>query len=110
MKKFAVVIEKGPNNYSAYVPDLPGCVSTGATLTEIEKNIREAIEFHIEGMIEDGDPIPEPSSQAFEVRSRSLDQQSPCCDMRRVRRPGARPFRICPAALPWAPAVAKWSY
>ncbi len=67
MKKFAVVIEKGPNNYSAYVPDLPGCVSAGKTLAEIEKNIREAIEFHIEGMIEDGDPVPEPSSQTIEV-------------------------------------------
>jgi predicted RNase H-like HicB family nuclease len=67
MKKFAVVIEAGPNNYSAYVPDLPGCVSTGRTLAEIEKNIREAIEYHIEGMIEDGDPIPEPSSRALEV-------------------------------------------
>jgi len=67
MKKFAVVIETGPNNYSAYVPDLPGCVSTGRTLAEIEKNIREAIEYHIEGMIEDGDPIPEPSSHAIEV-------------------------------------------
>lgn len=67
MKKFAVVIEKGPNNYSAYVPDLPGCASTGRTLAEIEKNIREAIEFHIEGMIEDGDPIPEPTSSVIEV-------------------------------------------
>jgi len=67
MKKFAVVIEKGPKNYSAYVPDLPGCVSTGKTLADIEKNIREAIEFHIEGMIEDGDPIPETSSQTIEV-------------------------------------------
>lgn len=67
MKKFAVVIEKGPCNYSAYVPDLPGCVSTGRTLAEIEKNIREAIEFHIEGMIADGDSVPEPSSQAIEV-------------------------------------------
>ena len=65
--KFAVVVEKGPRNYSAYVPDLPGCVSTGKTFAETEKNIREAIEFHIEGMIEDGEPIPEPSSQAIEV-------------------------------------------
>jgi predicted RNase H-like HicB family nuclease len=65
--KFAVVVEKGPRNYSAYVPDLPGCVSTGKTFAETEKNIREAIEFHIEGMIEDGDPIPEPSSKAIEV-------------------------------------------
>jgi predicted RNase H-like HicB family nuclease len=67
MKKFAVVIEAGPNNYSAYVPDLPGCVSTGRTLAEIEKNIREAIEYHIEGMVEDGDPIPEPTSRVMEV-------------------------------------------
>jgi len=67
MKRFAVVIEQGPNNYSAYVPDLPGCVSTGRTLAEIEKNIREAIEYHIEGMIEDGDPIPEPTSRVLEV-------------------------------------------
>ena len=67
MKKYAVVIEKGPSNYSAYVPDLPGCVATGKTLAEIENNMREAIEFHIEGMIEDGDPIPEPSSHAIEV-------------------------------------------
>ncbi len=67
MKKFAVVIEAGPNNYSAYAPDLPGRVSTGTTLAEIEKNIREAIEFNVEGMIEDGDPIPEPSSRALEV-------------------------------------------
>jgi predicted RNase H-like HicB family nuclease len=67
MKKFAAVIEEGPNNYSAYVPDLPGCVSTGKTLAEIEKNIREAIEYHIEGMIEDGDPVPEPTSRVIEV-------------------------------------------
>lgn len=67
MKKFVVIIEEGPRNYSAYVPDLPGCISTGKTLGEIEKNIREAIEFHIEGMIEDGDPVPEPTSLAMEV-------------------------------------------
>jgi predicted RNase H-like HicB family nuclease len=67
MRKFAVVVEKEPNNYSAYVPDLPGCMSTGSTLGEIEKNSREAIEFHIEGMIEDAESVPEPSSQAIEV-------------------------------------------
>ena len=66
MKKYAVVIEKIPDsNYSAYVPDLPGCISTGDTRDEIEKNIREAIEFHIEGMIEDGDPIPEPGTNIY---------------------------------------------
>jgi predicted RNase H-like HicB family nuclease len=67
MKKYAAVIEKGPANYSAYVPDLPGCIATGKTLEEIETNMREAIEFHIEGMIEDGDPVPEPSSHAIGV-------------------------------------------
>ena len=62
MKKYAVVIERGPNNLSAYVPDLPGCVTTGRTVDEIERNIREAIELHLEGMVEDGQPIPEPST------------------------------------------------
>ncbi len=61
MKKFAVVIERGQDNLSAYVPDLPGCVTTGKTVEEIEHNIREAIELHLEGM-EDGEPIPEPST------------------------------------------------
>ena len=61
--RFAVVIEKAQANYSAYVPDLPGCISTGATLAEVEANIREAIAFHIEGMREDGLPVPAPSSQ-----------------------------------------------
>ena len=62
MKKYAVVFEKSPNNYAAYVPDLPGCVSTGATREEVERNIREAIAFHIEGLQIEGEPIPEPTS------------------------------------------------
>ena len=61
--RYAVVVEKAENNYSAYVPDLPGCVATGATAEEAEAEIREAIEFHIEGMREDGLPIPEPTSK-----------------------------------------------
>lgn len=61
--RYAVVIEKAETNYSAYVPDLPGCVATGATLEQAEAEIREAIEFHIEGMREDGLPIPEPASK-----------------------------------------------
>jgi predicted RNase H-like HicB family nuclease len=61
--RYAIVIEKAENNYSAYVPDLPGCVATGATIAEAETQIREAIEFHLEGMREDGTPIPLPSSQ-----------------------------------------------
>lgn len=60
--KYAVVIEKAQNNYSAYVPDLPGCIATGATVEEVEREIREAIEFHLEGMREDGEPIPPPTS------------------------------------------------
>ncbi len=67
MRKYAVVVERGPNNYSAYVPDLPGCVSTGKTIEEIKTNIREAIELHLEGMMEDGVPVPEPSSVAIEI-------------------------------------------
>ena len=67
MKKYAVVIEKGPNNYSAFVPDLPGCITTGRTVEEIEENIREAIELHLEGMREDGEPIPEPTTLTREV-------------------------------------------
>ncbi len=60
MKKYAIVIEQGAGNWSAYVPDLPGCITTGRTVEEIERNIREAIELHIEGLREDGEPIPEP--------------------------------------------------
>ena len=61
--RYAVVIEKAEGNYSVYVPDLPGCVATGATVPEVEAEIREAIEFHLEGMREDGLPIPAASSQ-----------------------------------------------
>ena len=60
--RYAVVIEQAEGNYSAYVPDLPGCVTTGATLEETERNMREAIAFHLEGLREDGLPIPAPSA------------------------------------------------
>jgi predicted RNase H-like HicB family nuclease len=60
--RYAIVIEKASGHYSAYVPDLPGCVATGATPGETEQAIREAIEFHIEGMKEDGGSPPAPSS------------------------------------------------
>ena len=62
--KFAVVIEKAESNYSAYVPDLPGCVATGKTKVEVTRNVREAIAFHIEGLREDGLPVPEPQTSA----------------------------------------------
>ncbi len=61
--RYAIVIEKAENNYAAYVPDLPGCVATGKTVAETDQQIREAIEFHLRGMREDGLPIPEPVSQ-----------------------------------------------
>lgn len=60
--RYAIVVEKTENNYSAYVPDLPGCVATGRTVEEVEREIREAIEFHIEGLREDGMAIPQPAS------------------------------------------------
>ena len=61
--RYAIVIEKEESNYAAYVPDLPGCVATGITPEEVETQIREAIEFHLQGMREDGLPIPEPQSR-----------------------------------------------
>ena len=61
--RYAVVIEKADSNYSLYVPDLPGCVATGQTVEETELQIREAIGLHLEGMREDGLPIPRPQSQ-----------------------------------------------
>lgn len=62
--KYAVIIERAENNYSAYVPDLPGCVATGKTREETAQNIREAIAFHLEGLREDGMPVPEPQTSA----------------------------------------------
>ena len=56
--RYAIVIEKAEDNYSAYVPDLPGCIATGATVAEVESEIREAIVFHLEGLREDGLPLP----------------------------------------------------
>jgi len=64
---FVVIIEKGPNNFSAYVPDLPGCTSAGYTYEETLENIREAIQGHLEVMREYGDPIPQPASEAVLV-------------------------------------------
>lgn len=61
--RYAVVIEQAASNYSAYVPDLPGCVATGASVRETEQAIREAIEFHLEGLREDGTPIPPATSR-----------------------------------------------
>ncbi len=60
--RYAVVIEKGPTSYGALVPDLPGCFAAGKTLDEVKQLIAEAIRFHIDGLEEDGQPVPEPRS------------------------------------------------
>lgn len=70
VKRYAVVIEKAKRNYSAYVPDLPGCVSTGATLKQVERSIREAIAFHLDGMRADGIRIPEPKTKCEYIDAR----------------------------------------
>jgi len=77
--RYAVVIEKADGNYSAYVPDLPGCVATGATVEEVEREIRDAIAFHIEGMREDGLPIPEPTSKLRKSTSPRRDSRRGRC-------------------------------
>jgi predicted RNase H-like HicB family nuclease len=67
--RYAVVIEKAAGNYCAYVPDLPGCVATGATVRAVEQELREAIRFHVAGLKEDGLPVPEPTSIADYVEA-----------------------------------------
>jgi predicted RNase H-like HicB family nuclease len=65
--RYTVMIEKGETSYGAYVPDLPGCVAVGETIEEVKALIAEAIEFHIEGMLEEGLAIPKPTTIAHEV-------------------------------------------
>ena len=65
--KYAVVIEKAPDNYAAYVPDLPGCVATGRTREEVLDEVREAVAFHIESLREHGEPVPEPQTTTAAV-------------------------------------------
>ena len=67
--RYAIVIEKSAANYSAYVPDLPGCIATGDTVAAVENEIREAIRFHLDGLKEDGLPIPQPTSLAEYVEA-----------------------------------------
>lgn len=64
MHRFLVVVEKAGSNYSAYSPDLPGCIATGDTREDAERNMHEAMELHVRGLIEDGLPIPESESSA----------------------------------------------
>ena len=67
--RYAVVIEKANDNYSAYVPDLPGCIATGDSIEEVEAEIGEAIRLHVEGLLEDGLPVPEPTAIAEYVEA-----------------------------------------
>ncbi len=67
--RYAVVIEQANGNYSAYVPDLPGCVATGASVADVERDIRDAIRFHIDGLKEDGLPVPAPTSSVEYVEA-----------------------------------------
>jgi predicted RNase H-like HicB family nuclease len=67
--RYAIVIEKANGNYSAYVPDLPGCVATGDSVAAVEIEIRDAIRFHIDGLNEDGLPVPKPTSIADYVEA-----------------------------------------
>jgi predicted RNase H-like HicB family nuclease len=67
--RYAIVIEKAEANYSTYVPDLPGCIATGPTVNAVEKEIRDVIRFHIDGLIADGLPVPEPSAIAEYVEA-----------------------------------------
>ena len=70
--EYTVVIERSPNNFAAYVPDLPGCVATGSTRDELLDEIREAIAFHIESLREHGEPVPEPQTTAVVVDADAL--------------------------------------
>jgi predicted RNase H-like HicB family nuclease len=67
MKQYTVIIEKGEHSYGAWVPDLPGCVAAAETVTEVEQLIKEAIEFHVEGLREEGLEVPEPASRVIQV-------------------------------------------
>ena len=67
--RYAIVIEQADGNYSAYVPDLPGCVATGATVAEVEVEIRDAIRFHVDGLKADGLAVPAPTSIAEYVEA-----------------------------------------
>lgn len=69
--KYIVILEEGPESWGAWVPDLPGCVAAGETREEVLELIREAIVFHLDGMKEDGDPIPEPHSHSEVVQVNS---------------------------------------
>ncbi len=66
-RRYLVIYESGPNNLSGFAPDVPGCASTGSSIEDIRKNLREALEIHLEGLILDGQPIPAASTHMVEV-------------------------------------------
>ncbi|MCD6118415.1 type II toxin-antitoxin system HicB family antitoxin [bacterium] len=67
MREYVVILEPGEKNWGAYSPDVPGCIATGATREEVEQLFKEALAFHLEGLVEEGLPIPEPFSQVSKV-------------------------------------------
>ena len=67
MSRYLVIIEESDNGYSAFLPDLPGCIATGGTKDEVEAPVREGVEMHLEGLRESGDPVPPPRSSATYV-------------------------------------------
>jgi len=75
-QKYAVIFEQAENNWAAYVPDLPGCITTGKTLEETERNIREAIQGHLQTLREFGDPIPKPTSHAKDIENPACGVES----------------------------------
>lgn len=77
--RFAIVIEKANGNYSAYAPDLPGCIATGKTPDEVRERMDEAIQFHLEGMKQEGVPVPEPTSEVIYIdwTPAEVEQTSP---------------------------------
>ena len=72
-RTYLVIIEKAENNYGAYAPDVPGCISTGATVEETLRNFREALEFHLQGTLEGGEPLPE----AYSVEAEFVEVEIP---------------------------------
>lgn len=83
---YAVVFEKSRTGYGAYVPDLPGCVAVGKTLDRVQSLIREAIEFHLEGMGENGEAIPQPTTMLDYVRVRMAGKRGASKTVKRVAR------------------------
>ena len=98
--KYTIIIEKAPHNYSAYAPDLPGCVAAAYTRDEVVESMREAIEFHLDGLRRDGDPVPPPQTTAVqvEVGPGTVRSSATCATVvsRRVSRVGGDPRRATP--------------